>query len=130
MKSRTTTSIFVLGIICVMSLSLYSQIDPNVPRTNITYETKFLMPKAYNINYEQPDVLIAVGAFDNFMVSSTNGFAETDIAVNVRNPNNFVASDNRVTGFSGTPFIYYTTNGGVTWLTSTVSSSQGDPVFC
>ncbi len=43
-------------------------------------------------------LLYPVGAFDNYQVSTTNGFAETDIAVNPRDPLNFVASDNRVTG--------------------------------
>jgi hypothetical protein len=74
-------------------------------------------------------VTISVGPFDNYMVSSSNGFAETDIAVDPRNPLRFVGSDNRVTGFVGTPLIYYTTNGGVSWGQTAISSNQGDPVF-
>jgi hypothetical protein len=73
---------------------------------------------------------ISVGPFDNYQISSSNGFAETDIAVNPRNHNNFVGSDNRVTGFSGTPLVYYTTDGGVNWYSTSISSNQGDPVFC
>ena len=76
------------------------------------------------------DAIISVGAFDNYQVSTNNGFAETDICVNPLNPLNFVATDNRVTGFSGTPWVYYTTNGGVTWSNTSISGNQGDPVFC
>ena len=128
--SRKTILLFVLGLICLTVLKSYSQIDPNVPFVNYTYEMKLIMPKALNLNYQTPDILIPIGPFDNYQVSNSNGFAETDIAVNPRNHNNFVGSDNRVTGFSGTPWVYYTTDGGVNWGSVSISSSQGDPVFC
>src|SRR4030095_126232 len=130
MNTKRPFLLFVSLLICILSSSVFGQIDPNVPRANFTYEMKALMPKAYNMTPSGLDILIAVGPFDNYQVSGTNGFAETDIAVNVRNPLNFIASDNRVTGFVGTPYIYYTTDGGVTWGQASISPNQGDPVFC
>jgi hypothetical protein len=96
----------------------------------VAYPTKLTLPQAYQRGPEIYGQLpISVGPFDNYLVSPTNGFLETDICVNPTNPNNFVFTDNRVTGFSGTPLIYYTTNGGVNWNQASVSSSQGDPAF-
>jgi hypothetical protein len=75
------------------------------------------------------DAVISVGPFDNYQVSTTNGFCETDIAVSRINPNNFVGTDNRITGYVGSALIYYTTNGGVSWGSTAVSGNYGDPVF-
>lgn len=108
----------------------YSQIDPNEQVSGNTYPLKLVLPRVFAPEPYGVDAVISVGAFDNYQVSTNNGFAETDIAVNPRDPLNFVASDNRVTGFSGTPWVYFTTNGGVTWGNTAISSNQGDPVFC
>ena len=123
--------LFVMGIICLFSFSLQSQIDPNVPFVDYTYDMRFNMPKAYNTEPMQSDVLIQLGSFDVNQVSSNNGFAETTIGVNVRNPLNLVGTDNRITGFAGTRWIYYTTNGGTSWnSTAFPYSNAGDPVIC
>lgn len=114
----------------LLAVSIYSQIDYNDFRETPPTPMWKIFTKAYTPEPYGIDAVISVGPFDNYQVSTTNGFAETDIAVNPRNHNNFVASDNRVTGFSGTPLIYYTTDGGVTWLSTSISSNQGDPVFC
>lgn len=125
MKSKIILLFLLAFSICV---NAYSQIDPNVPFSNETHQMKLILPKVLPTEPYGIDAIISVGAFDNYQVSSTNGFAETDIAVNPRDPNNFVGTDNRVITVS--PLIYYTTDGGVTWLTSSVNVSQGDPVFC
>ncbi len=125
MKSKIILLFLLAFSICV---NAYSQIDPNVPFSNETHQMKLILPKVLPTEPYGIDAIISVGAFDNYQVSSTNGFAETDIAVNPRDPNNFVGTDNRV--ITGSPLIYYTTDGGVTWLTSSVNVSQGDPVFC
>lgn len=109
-----------------------SQVDWNEKTSNLAFPTRVILPLAYSFSPQGTpftDVVISFGYFDNYQVSSDNGFAETDIAVNPRNPNNFVGSDNRVTGYVGTPWIYYTTNGGVSWGQSSISGNQGDPVF-
>jgi len=128
MKSRSILLILLVFSICI---NAYGQIDPDVPFTDQKFPMKLVMPKVYPVEPYGIDLItIQVGAFDNYQVSSTNGFAETDIAVNPRDPLNFVATDNRVTGFAGTPLIYYTTDGGVSWLSTSIASNQGDPVFC
>ena len=110
-------------------INAYSQVDPNEPVSKNAYPLKLEYPRVYTSEPYGVDAVISVGAFDNYQVSTTVGFAETDIAVNPRDPSNFVASDNRVTGFSGTPWVYFTTNGGVTWGNTAIASNQGDPVF-
>ncbi|HRE10694.1 MAG TPA: T9SS type A sorting domain-containing protein [Ignavibacteria bacterium] len=128
MKSKTILLFLLFFSICI---NAFSQIDPNQETSTNTYPLKLVMPKVYPIEPYGIDLItIQVGAFDNYQVSSTNGFAETDIAVNPRDPLTFVATDNRVTGFAGTPLIYYTTDGGISWLSTSISSNQGDPVFC
>jgi hypothetical protein len=52
---------------------------------------------------------------------------ECCIAVNRINPLNFVGTDNRV--ITGANYVYYTTNGGVSWSYTTVPTSSGDPVM-
>ncbi len=127
MKSKTILLFLLLFSICINS---YSQIDPNEPVSNTFYPLRLEFPRVFTQEPYGIDAVVSVGPFDNYQVSTTVGFAETDIAVNPRDPLNFVASDNRVTGFSGTPLIYYTLDGGVTWLSTSISSNQGDPVFC
>lgn len=127
MKSK-----FILLFLLAFSIcfNTFSQVDPNEQVAANSYPLRLLLPKAFAPEPYGVDAVISVGAFDNYQVSTNNGFAETDIAVNPRDVNNFVASDNRVTGFSGTPWVYYTTNGGVTWGNTAIASNQGDPVFC
>jgi len=126
-------NLFLLTLLLIFSASLLqtlAQIDPNEPLPTKAFEMKLVLPKILPTQpYGIDALVIPVGAFDNYQVSSTNGFAETDIAVNPRNHNNFVATDNRVTGFSGTPLVYYTLDGGVNWNSVSISASQGDPVF-
>lgn len=128
-----TKNLFLLTFLLLFSASLFqthAQVDPNEPVPTQAFEMKFIMPKAYTTqSYGIDAITIPVGPFDNYQVSTNNGFAETDIAVNPRNHNNFVATDNRVTGFSGTPWVYYTLDGGVTWSNTAISGNQGDPVF-
>lgn len=127
MNKKSVLFFLLLVSFCINS---NSQIDPKQITSNEKYRFNFVMPMGYTPEPYGIDAVISVGAFDNYQVSTTNGFAETDIAVNPRDPLNFVASDNRVTGFVGTPWIYFTTNGGVTWGNTAISSNQGDPVFC
>ena len=122
-------SSFVLFTMLIGNV-LFAQSDPNEQVINYTYDMKFQMPRIYTPLPYGLDAVISVGPFDNYQISTNSGFAETDIAVNPRNHLNFVGSDNRVTGFSGTPWVYYTNNGGVTWSNTAISSNQGDPVFC
>ena len=126
----TKKVLLLILIISAVSVNIFSQIDPNEPTSTKTYEMKLVLPRAYTTQPYGIDAVISVGPFDNYQVSTSSGFAETDIAVNRRDPLNFVASDNRVTGFVGTPWVYYTTNGGVSWSNTSISSNQGDPVFC
>jgi len=132
MNSKRTVLLFVLGLICVLSLNIYAQIDPSVPYPTKSFPLNLLMPKAYSQQqYGIDATTISVGPFDNYMISTSNGFAETDIAVNPRDPLNMVTTDNRITGFAGTRWIYYTTDGGVTWLSTAFGGSNaGDPVLC
>ncbi len=127
MKSKLILLFLLAFSICI---NTFAQIDPNEQVATNSYPLRLIMPKAFAPEPYGIDAVISVGAFDNYQVSTNNGFAETDIAVNPRDVNNFVASDNRVTGFSGTPWVYYTTNGGVTWGNTAIASNQGDPVFC
>ncbi len=127
MKSKTILMFLLFFSICINS---YSQVDPNEPVSTVAYPLRLELPRVFAPEPYGIDAVISVGAFDNYQVSTTNGFAETDIAVNPRDPLNFVASDNRVTGFAGTPWVYFTTNGGVTWGNTAIASNQGDPVFC
>jgi hypothetical protein len=127
MKSKSILLFLLAFSICV---NAYSQVDPNEQVARNSYPLRLILPKVFTPEPYGLDAVISVGAFDNYQVSTNNGFAETDIAVNPRDPGNFVASDNRVTGFSGTPWVYFTTNGGVTWGNTAIASNQGDPVFC
>jgi Secretion system C-terminal sorting domain len=117
---------FVIGIASVS----FAQNSGDI--TNNPYSMRVIAPLAWNQEpYGIEDAVISVGPFDNYQISSSWGFAETDIIVNTANPQNFVATDNRITGFTGPTYVYYTTNSGVNWFptTSGLSGNQGDPVF-
>jgi hypothetical protein len=108
-------------------ISAYSQ---NTDMTNNPYSLRVITPLAWNQEPYGVDAVISNGPFDNYTISSSSGFAETDITVNIRDPQNFVATDNRVIISSGSAIVMYTTNAGVTWQnSSSVSISQGDPAF-
>lgn len=117
--------LFALSILFILSLKVSSQ-NKDYPTTRL------IVPQVYKqqpYGIENIFGVVSVGAFDNYTISTTAGFMETDVAVNRTNPLNFVATDNRITGFVGTPYVYYTTNGGVSWSSSTVPSNSGDPCF-
>ena len=117
--------VFVIGITAVS----FAQNSDDI--TNNPYSLRLVKPLAWN-QEEGPDiVVVSNGPFDNYRVSTNNGFAETDIQASMINPLSFVATDNRITGFSGPVYVYYTTDGGVSWnqTTSGLSGNQGDPAF-
>jgi hypothetical protein len=99
--------------------------------SNNPYSLRLVRPLAWNQGAEPDVVVVSNGPFDNYRVSSNSGFAETDIQASMIDPLNFVATDNRITGYSGPRYIYYTTDGGVTWnsTTSGITSNYGDPAF-
>jgi type IX secretion system substrate protein/BNR/Asp-box repeat protein len=118
-----------LQVFCIIAFSC----GISFSQENVAYPTRVIMPQALwsygnEISSELP---ISVGPFDNYVISPTSGFLETDICVNPANPNNFVATDNRITGFVGPTYVYYTTDGGVTWTATNqgISGNQGDPAF-
>ena len=95
--------VFVIGITAVS----FSQNSDDI--TNNPYSLRLVKPLAWN-QEEGPDiVVISNGPFDNYRVSNNSGFAETDIQASMINPLNFVATDNRITGFSGPVYVYQTT---------------------
>lgn len=99
--------------------------------SNNPHSLRLVKPLVWNQG-EEPDILvISNGPFDNYRVSSNSGFAETDIAASIIDPMNFVATDNRITGFSGPRYVYYTTDGGVNWnqTVTSIAGNQGDPAF-
>jgi hypothetical protein len=111
-------------------ISLLTLIVINVNYSqNIDYPMmRFVLPPNYYFTpTDMINAIVSVGPFDNYILSNTPGFMETDVAVNRTNPLNFVATDNRV--ITGANYIFYTTNGGINWYYSTVPTSQGDPVF-
>jgi hypothetical protein len=123
----------VIFILVIGSSSTYSQNNPG-QKNNIT-PMHVIMPMAYEQEHpyglDNNQSTITNGAFDYYQVSTNNGFAETNIAANPSNPLNFIATDNRITGFSGPTYVYYTTDGGVSWIATTtgLSSNAGDPVL-
>lgn len=97
---------------------------------NNPYSLRVVKPLAWAQESYGVDAVISYGAFDNYSISNSNGFAETDITVNLGNLNNFVATDNRVIISSGSAIAFVTTNAGVSWFNSgSLLVSQGDPVF-
>lgn len=112
-------------LLLVVANSTYSQIDPKL---NHALPLRLIIPEAYSNESYQNDVVIQSGPFDNYNVTPTAGFMETDICVNPNNPLNFVGTDNRLI-LSGNTWVYYTLDGGITWANTSVGVSAGDPAF-
>ncbi len=114
-------AIFFLAFLITLNLSAQNKDYPT---------TRLIIPQAYKLepyNIENLFGVVSVGAFDNYTISTSAGFMECDVIVNRANPLNFVATDNRI--ITGANYVFYTTNGGVSWSYSTVPTSYGDPVF-
>src|ERR1051325_3826595 len=127
---KTFIKFFLITAI-LFPLSVFAQDAFYTPDGQRIFRTAMVGPKAYNTN-EPPDVVvISSGAFDNYRITTSTGFAETHIAVNPLNPLNFVATDNRTTGFSlsGNAELYNTTDGGISWTPHVIPIDAGDPVF-
>jgi hypothetical protein len=113
-------------------VSVFAQVDSY---GNKVFPTKFIAPQVYNQVQDPIDLLlppVTMGPFDYYNVSNgTWGFAETDVQVSINNPSRVVGTDNRITGYAGPRYVYYSSNAGFTWnsTTSSIGSNQGDPVF-
>jgi hypothetical protein len=122
MKEKKSLAIFFLMFFMIVNLLAQKKEFPT---------TRFILPLAYTIEpYGIDNItssIVSSGSFDNYILSSSAGFMECDVAVNRSNPLNFVATDNRI--ITGANYVYYTTNGGVSWSYSTVTTSYGDPCF-
>jgi len=121
MKEKKSLAIFFLIFFMIVNLLAQKKDYPT---------TRFILPQTYSTQpYGIDNILgvVSVGSFDNYTISTTSGFMECDVAVNRTNPLNFVATDNRI--ITGANYVYYTTNGGVSWSYSTVPTSYGDPVL-
>ncbi len=114
---------FILSFIVLLTVIVNAQVK-EIPTS------RFILPQAYTVEpygIDAAQSVISYGAFDNYTISTSNGFMECCIAVNRINPLNFVGTDNRV--ITGANYVYYTTNGGVSWSYTTVPTSSGDPVM-
>jgi len=123
MKNKALKILAVFVLLLAITAGLNSQVK-DYPTT------RFILPLAYKTQpYGLDNVqgVVSVGPFDNYTISTTAGFMETDVAVNRNNPLNFVATDNRI--ITGANYVYYTLDGGVSWSYSSVPTSYGDPVF-
>lgn len=117
-------SIFLLiSFLLILTINVNSQ-NKEYPTTRLILPQAYT-PEPYGIDNVQG--VVSNGPFDNYTISTSAGFMETDVIVNRANPLNFVATDNRI--ITGANYVYYTTNGGVSWGSSTVPTSYGDPVF-
>jgi hypothetical protein len=114
----------------VFVANLFAQTDPDQIKSNVAYPFHFIPVLAVATEPYGLNSVVSYGPFDNYQVSLSAGFAETSICVNPRNPLNFVGTDNRVTGYVGAKYLYYTTDGGVTWnqTQSGIVPNQGDDV--
>jgi hypothetical protein len=125
-------NLFISLILLLFSVSIFAQVDSY---GNKVFPTKLIAPQVFKQAQDPVDLLlppVAMGAFDYYNVSNgTWGFCETDCQVSINNPNIVVGTDNRITGYSGPTYVYYSSNAGATWsaTTSGLSGSQGDPVF-
>lgn len=128
MTTTYKSSVLLLLFLIIAGYShTFSQTDK---LANNPYSLRLIQPLVGPQNpYGIEDAVVSFGPFDNYQISSSGGFAETDGAVSRINPNIFVCTDNRITGFVGSPLIYYTSNAGVSWSSSSVSGNQGDPAF-
>ena len=114
---------FLIFIIFLFALNINAQ-NNTIPTSRV------ILPQAWATQpygVDNINSVVSVGSFDNYIISTTAGFMECAIAVNRLNPLNFVATDNRV--ITGANYIYYTTNGGVSWSYTNVVTSSGDPVL-
>jgi hypothetical protein len=119
--------LFALVVLSLLINNAFSQTDPNEPVSKTPMPLHMVMPLTMPTGPYGIDAVISVGSFDNYQVSTSNGFLETDICVNPLNPLNFVCTDNRI--ITGANYVYSTTNGGVNWASPTISTNQGDPAF-
>lgn len=120
-KALNVLIVFVLALTLVTGLNAQNKDAPSL---------RFILPLAYRVEpygLDNSQGVVSVGAFDNYTISTTAGFMETDVAVNRANPLNFVVTDNRI--ITGANYVYYTTDGGVSWAYSSVPTNYGDPVF-
>lgn len=118
----------VLFLIFILFIAI--NFNLNAQNNNPIPTMRFILPQAYSTQpygLDNINSVVSVGAFDNYILSNSGGFMETDVIVNRLNPLNFVATDNRI--ITGANYVFYTTNGGVSWLSTTVPTSSGDPVF-
>jgi|GEM_PF-232524 len=134
MKGLNSLLCFVIIFVLFLSTGSHnaalSQTDANAPVFGIDYfpqEMKLILPKVYAPAPYGVDAIVSVGAFDNIRATTTPGFGETHIVVNPRNPQNFIAGDNRAVISSGN--IYVTNDAGLNWTNVSTGTSQGDPVF-
>ncbi|TRZ66509.1 T9SS C-terminal target domain-containing protein [bacterium] len=113
----------ITPLLLALIIMLYGGLNAQIPSSRVILPPGYVVP--YGIDNSM--AIVSVGAFDNYTISFSAGFMETHVAVNRVNPLNFVATDNRI--ITGANYVYYTTNGGVSWSYSTVPTSQGDPVL-
>ena len=76
------SSVFILFLI---TSNIFAQIDPTAYDSKTAMPTRLIMPQVYhaeNYGIENINTVMQYGAFDNYMVSFSNGFAETHIVVN------------------------------------------------
>lgn len=123
------SNFFSLVLIAVV---LSQILIPNLIVSQQTYTDRplpmtVLMPRVFTAEPYGVDAVVSVGTFDNYTVSPVGGFCETDICVNPLNPLNFVCTDNRI--ITGQPYVFYTTNGGVSWGQFNCGGNAGDPAF-
>ncbi len=119
--------LFAIALLSLLINNAFSQIDPSEPVNKTPMPLSVLRPLSGPIEPYGVDVVIPVGSFDTYQISTNAGFLETDICVSPLNPLNFVCTDNRI--ITGSNFVYNTTNGGVSWASPTITTNQGDPAF-
>lgn len=129
-KSLLNTFFITVILFSMIHSQSFSQTDATAPVFGIDYfpqEMKLILPKVYSPAPYGVDAIVSVGAFDNIRATTTPGFGETHIVVNPRNPQNFIAGDNRAVISAGN--IYVTNDAGLNWTNVSTGTSQGDPVF-
>ncbi|KAA0211728.1 T9SS type A sorting domain-containing protein [Ignavibacteria bacterium CHB1] len=125
------TNFLVVIVSLFFSQTIFSQIDPDQIQPPADFIQKPLVKKVYPPFKQVPsetDAVVSVGPFDNIEVTLSPGFAETTIAVNPRDPLNFVATDNG--SVMSSLNMYYTTDGGRNWTRTSTFFNAGDPVVC
>lgn len=123
-------SFFSISTKCLFLIALLSIFYMNASTQNIVLSSKLINP--LGSVYQEPkgiDSLISIGYFDNYKVSTTPGYMTTTVVCNPVNSANWLGTDNRITGYVGSPIVFNTTNCGVNWSSSTVIANSGDPVL-